>query len=256
MKPVAIFAATRWEIRAVRRVLPTNRSLSVDGIHCLIGSKQGRPFWLVQTGVGPARAARSAEAIFTAQPMALAVSTGFACALAPAAIGSLLLGDSTVSIHRTLDGAMRRDAVRCDDAAKAGLTAAAQRAGSVVATGMVLSSDMVVWRADDKRAVARSTKAIGLDMESAALGNAAMRHGIPFAIVRTVSDGVDEDLPLDFNLFLRPAGWLTGGWALLTHPSSIAGMNRLRRQSRIAGGQLGTVFDAWAATGFQGCLEN
>ena len=83
-------------------------------------------------------------------------------------------------------------------------------------------------------------------MESAALGLVASEHRIPFAIVRTVSDLVDESLPLDFNLFLRPSGWVKGVAACLAHPTSLIGLNRLRMQSRVAGTQLTAVFRACA----------
>jgi adenosylhomocysteine nucleosidase len=83
-------------------------------------------------------------------------------------------------------------------------------------------------------------------MESAALGLVASEHRIPFAIVRTVSDLVDESLPLDFNLFLRPSGWAKGVVACLTHPTSLIGLNRLRVQSRIAGAQLTALYRACA----------
>ena len=66
------------------------------------------------------------------------------------------------------------------------------------------------------------------------------------AIVRTVSDLVDEDLPLDFNLFLRPTGWVQGVQMLICRPSSFAGLNRLRKQSRVAAGRLTEWFRHYA----------
>ena len=67
------------------------------------------------------------------------------------------------------------------------------------------------------------------------------------AIVRTVSDLVDEDLPLDFNLFLRPTGWIKGMQALIGRPSSVEGLNRLRKQSRVAADRLTEWFQRYAA---------
>jgi adenosylhomocysteine nucleosidase len=66
------------------------------------------------------------------------------------------------------------------------------------------------------------------------------------AIVRTVSDLVDEDLPLDFNLFLRPTGWIKGMRALIGRPSSFVGLNRLRKQSRVAADRLTEWFEYYA----------
>jgi adenosylhomocysteine nucleosidase len=68
------------------------------------------------------------------------------------------------------------------------------------------------------------------------------------AIVRTVSDLVDEDLPLDFNLFLRPTGWIKGMQAIVGRPSSVEGLNRLRKQSRLAANRLTEWFQHYAET--------
>jgi adenosylhomocysteine nucleosidase len=106
----------------------------------------------------------------------------------------------------------------------------------------------VVWQAQEKHRLRRLTDATGLDMESAAVAAVAQERGVPMAIVRTVSDLADEDLPLDFNLFLRPTGWITGMQAIIGRPSSLAGLNRLRKQSRVAGGRLTEWFQRYAET--------
>lgn len=109
-------------------------------------------------------------------------------------------------------------------------------------TGRIASTPRIIWQADEKRAIHDLTGAVGLDMESAALAAVAQEQGIPMAIARTVSDLAEEDLPLDFNLFLRPTGWLAGLRALIGQPLSIAGLNRLRKQSRMASDRLADFF--------------
>jgi adenosylhomocysteine nucleosidase len=86
-------------------------------------------------------------------------------------------------------------------------------------------------------------------MESAAVAAMAQERGLPMAIVRTVSDLVDEDLPLDFNLFLRPTGWIKGMQAVISSPSSLMGLNRLRKQSRVAADRLTEWFQRYAEAG-------
>jgi adenosylhomocysteine nucleosidase len=112
--------------------------------------------------------------------------------------------------------------------------------------GRFVSTDRIVGSASEKRRFARATDAIGLDMESAALAVEAQRAQVPFVIVRTVSDLLDEDLPLDFNLFLRPTGWLQGVAAVVGNPSSVAGLCRLRRQSQAAAKNLTVFFRRYA----------
>jgi len=125
---------------------------------------------------------------------------------------------------------------------------AAQDAGLVARVGTVVSSETVVWQAEEKRRLRELTDATGLDMESAAVAGVARERGLPMVIVRTVSDLVDEDLPLDFNLFLRPTGWIKGMQAVIGSPSSIEGLNRLRKQSRVAADGLTAWFQCYAKT--------
>ena len=182
--------------------------------------------------------------------MSLVMSTGFVCALVPAQVGDLIVGTAVSSVKND-EGTwtMKNDRVLCDGTVRAGLLIVAQRAELVARVGTVVSSWTVVWQAEEKRRLRRVTEATGLDMESAAVAAVAQERGVPMAIVRTVSDLADEDLPLDFNLFLRPTGWIEGVHALISRPSSLAGLNRLRKQSRVAADRLTEWFQHYAETG-------
>ena len=65
----------------------------------ILDSKEGRIYWLIQTGVGPAAAGTVAGRVLKAQPMSLVMSTGFACALVPAQVGDLIVGTEVSSVH-------------------------------------------------------------------------------------------------------------------------------------------------------------
>ena len=108
--------------------------------------------------------------------------------------------------------------------------------------GRFVSTDRIIGRASEKVEFAQRAQAIGLDMESWALAGEAQRAHVPFVIIRAVSDLVDEDLPLDFNLFLKPAGWLKGLTTIMAAPSCLLGLGRLRRQSKAAGEALRDCF--------------
>ncbi|THJ22774.1 MAG: hypothetical protein CAF45_009160 [Nitrospira sp. CG24E] len=255
VNPIAIFAATRWELQAVRRALATDHTATIAGVRCHIGQRGSRSYWLIQTGVGPVAAAAVAAKVLKAQAMSLVMSTGFACALVPAQVGDLLIGTSVSSVQAEGDWTMGANPVLCDETARAGLLVAAQDAGLVARVGTFVSSETVVCQAEGKRRLQWLTGATGLDMESAALAAVAQEQGLPMVIVRTVSDLVDEDLPLDFNLFLRPTGWVKGMQELIGHPSSFAGLNRLRKQSQVAADRLTEWFQFLAETDRESLLS-
>ena len=199
MNPIVIFAATRWELKAVQRALPTDRVSTIDGVRCHIGQRGDRTYWLIQSGVGPAAAGTVAGRVLKEQAMSLVMSTGFACALVPAQVGDLIVGTVVSSVQVEGAWTMRNDRVLCDGAVRADLLIVAQHAGMVARVGTIVSSETVVWQAEEKRRLRSVTEATGLDMESAAVAAVAQERGLPMVIVRTVSDLVDEDLPICFS---------------------------------------------------------
>jgi adenosylhomocysteine nucleosidase len=115
---------------------------------------------------------------------------------------------------------------------------AAEAAGLPVHRGRLATVAEVLWRAEEKRRIAASTHAIGVDMESGVLGRWASERQIPFVVVRAVTDVLDEDLPLDFNLFLHPSRWAKGALACVLRPSCVFDLNRLRKQTIVASERL------------------
>ena len=243
LKRIAIFAATSWEVAAVQAAFPSGVERQVDGLCVFVGTVGCREYWLARTGVGLEKASRVASQLLKHQPFSLVVSTGFACALVQAEIGDLLVGTDVFLV-----GAQGLEQSRAID-----VPGIERDAVLAIATGLVphdhvgrfVSADRIIGRAADKSHVAHTTEAIGLDMESAALAIEAGRTQVPFVIVRAVSDLLDEDLPLDFNLFLRPTGWVKGIAAVLGAPSSLLGLGRLRRQSLAAATQLTAFFQRY-----------
>jgi adenosylhomocysteine nucleosidase len=239
MKLVGVCAATRWELNAIRRAIRQDRRHI--GPHRRITGQRGECDVIgVRTGVGMAKAKDACRTLFEGQHPDLVISCGFACALGSSAIGDLLIGADVV-IEKPNGAAQAKDALRCDSHVIESARRAAEACRMPVRAGRFVTVPRVLWRADDKRRIAIRTGAIGLDMESAAIGEVAFGRGVPFAVIRTVSDLLDEDLPLDFNLFLNPIDWPMGTLACLTRPSSLLGLTRLRSQAAMASDRL-TIF--------------
>lgn len=233
---MVIFVATVWEFAAVRAAVPGGRVDRLQGRSRYCASAGGGECWVIQTGVGPQRAHAAARDVLSQQTFALAISSGFACALSPAAIGDILVGTKAATIRD--GGALDYLEVEGAERQRWCTLLSGSEAPARATCGCFISVDRIVFRAAEKVALAERTHATGLDMESAALASEAKAAQVPFLIVRAVSDLLMEELPLDFNLFLRPTGWIKGVGALLAHPSSFLGLNRLRRQSIVAAAAL------------------
>ena len=231
--------------------MPIEQRIEIEGVNCFTGRHAGRTYWLVPTGIVPKAAASAASAVLNRHRAALAISAGFSGALMPAAaVGDVIVATRVLGGRFDKAWSQAGAPIVCDETVLRAVQAAAIEIGMAVRNGPVVSLPTVVCRAVEKQSLSRFTGAVALDMESAAIGQVAQSQGVPFAVVRTVSDVAGEDLPLDFNAFLKPWGWMRGIGAMIMTPSSLNGLNRLRRQSRLAAARLTVLCAACAVNGF------
>lgn len=79
--------------------------------------------------------------------------------------------------------------------------------------GLIVSGDQFVNDIDDVRALRDALPdALAVEMEGAAIAQACDAFGVPFAVVRTISDSADGDAGRDFPRFLeeRASGYSLG----------------------------------------------
>ena len=121
--------------------------------------------------------------------------------LAGALRDGLDIGDWVVASR--LKGAIETetDPAWCD-AALARLPGA--QAGIAYADGRMIDS------VADKRRIGVEAGASIVDMESHIAAKVARRHGLPFAVIRCVSDRVDHTLPHAITVSMRPGGAIDG----------------------------------------------
>ena len=72
-------------------------------------------------------------------------------------------------------------------------------------------ADVIIMGAEEKLRLNRATGAASVDMESHVAARVAARHGLPFAVMRVVSDTTDRDLPPAFLVAMRPDGGIDFG---------------------------------------------
>lgn len=148
----------------------------------------------VATGIGMIRSRTIARLALSALPETeLVIGTGVAGALS----GGLRPGDIVIA-NRALksreDTAHPEQVVSVDPAIVQFCEETLHRAGLESSTGAILSSSRVVPNAAAKRAAKQHSGAIAVDMESAAIALEAAARGVPFAIVRTVIDSLEDEI--------------------------------------------------------------
>ena len=265
LERIAVFAATPWEFHAVARALPAGRVERVEGFKWWRWEGPSRSVAAIRTGVGPAHAQAAPQVVFAKGPWTAVISSGFAGALIPSRIGDLVIPEEVVTEGRGASeegrvksgewrerGEGRGDSSRHSRVPTASVSCSAlyrrkardvaQRSQSPLIEGRLVTVGKMVWLAEEKQVIGRACDASSLDMESAVIGAAAMRYRVPFVVVRAISDLVDETLPLDLNLFCRPATFLRGAWTVLTTPRTWPALYRLHRQQTVASCRLTRFF--------------
>jgi adenosylhomocysteine nucleosidase len=114
------------------------------------------------------------------------------------------------------------------------------------AVGSFYSADRVVGSASEKRELGKVADAV--EMESGEVLHETSAFGAKVIAIRGISDAVDEDLPLDFNRVMTPAGEVSIPKVLgevARHPMSAAALVRFAKQSRMAAEKLGAFLDRY-----------
>ncbi len=185
----------------------------------------GAEWLLTANGPGPKLAGEAAQvAIQESRPRAV-VSTGFCGALDPQlAIGSVFVATEVHSPESRRNYAAHQP-----------------EGGTPHLTGVIVSQDRVASTQAEKSAL-RAQGARAVEMEAAAVAQAAERSETDFYCVRVVSDGAVDELPLDFNLYRGPDGRFSRGRiaaAALARPWIIPGLLRFEAGCRRAATILG-----------------
>ena len=106
-----------------------------------------------------------------------------------------------------------------------------------VHTGLLAQSPCLVSSAREKQALRLRSRALAVDMESAAIGRLAREAGVPFLVIRAVTDTAGMDIPASVGRAVDDAGrvrllrLLRGA---MLHPADLAALLHLGRNFRAA----------------------
>jgi adenosylhomocysteine nucleosidase len=185
-------------------------------------------------GVGAEHARRAARTLIADGATAL-ISWGTAAALVPSlSVGTLVLADRVIGDSAAL----------VPDLGWTARVADAVREIVPVVRGTIACPVEVLRSASEKHALADGSGAIAADMESAAIGGVAREAGLPWIVVRAVSDAADTVVPASVVGAIDGAGVLSLArllGALVRNPGDIAALPALARGMQIAGRTMRSV---------------
>ncbi len=239
---VGLVCALPMELDPFFRRFRKSNTIKGGGFRFRGGTLRGVRVAAVESGPGAAKAARATAALIDGHAPAWIVACGFAGALREGMkIGDLVVAEAV----RELDG----DEI----ATPSGMPADASRGLHV---GRFVTTPGIVRTVAEKRELAERYDALAVDMETFAVATAARAAGVPFMAVRSITDGLAADLPVEVHALLSATGTKRVGatlGALWNRPESGKDLWRLRETAHHAADRLapflaGVVEQLHAAT--------
>ena len=209
---LGIIGAMSIEVALLKETMLDMRVFSHAGMEFCEGRLNGMDTVVVQCGVGKVNAAMCAQILCSVFGVTHLVNTGIAGSLdAKLDIGDLLVSRDAMyhdfdCVHFgyemgkvpgmdvvafPADEEMVRLAYAAAEAVNPGHTS----------VGRVASGDLFVAQRAAKDAIIAKTGAMCTEMEGAAIAHAAYRNGVPFVILRAISDKADDSAEMDYPTF-------------------------------------------------------
>ncbi|MCD8084068.1 MAG: 5'-methylthioadenosine/adenosylhomocysteine nucleosidase [Clostridiales bacterium] len=214
---LGIIGAMAQEVEQLKQEMESPRIVTVAGMDFYQGRIEGREAVVVRSGIGKVNAAVCVQILADRFGVSGIVNTGIAGSLcAQIEIGDLVLSTDTVQHDMDATGfgypvgqipqmpvfsfpadeRLRALAKKCCEKVNPGLG---------VFEGRIVSGDQFIASREKKDWLVREFAGICAEMEGAAVAQAAWLNGIPFLIVRAISDKADDSAAMDYDEFERQA---------------------------------------------------
>ncbi|MBQ9239527.1 MAG: 5'-methylthioadenosine/adenosylhomocysteine nucleosidase [Treponema sp.] len=204
MKKIGIIGAMESEVRSLVAQLTDVRETHSGNTVLYAGTLSGVAVVVVQSGVGKVNAALCAQRLILQHAVTHVVNTGIAGGVS-ANVGIMDVVISTDAVYHDVDAVYfgyqptEIPQMACSDfPADSGMIAAAERAFSEVLAGKrrmlkgrVASGDQFIASAAEKERIRARCHPLCVEMEGAAVAHACWLNGIPFVIIRSISDAAD-----------------------------------------------------------------
>jgi adenosylhomocysteine nucleosidase len=227
--PTGILGASSEEIALLHSAAANAEERYIEGIRFFLGEIAGRPVVISRTGVGKVNAALITTLLVEHFRPANVIVMGVAGGTNPElSVGDVIIAERTAhhdlgsltpqgmqhwGVRNPVDG--RRNPVFFPSDSL--LVALAQRAGRMVAleslrgedgprppkivTGVIVTGDVFVASSPKRAELHQALGADAVEMEGAAAAQICWQFGIPFLVVRCLSDSADENAGQDYEQF-------------------------------------------------------
>ena len=209
---IGIIGAMEPEVEAIIANLTDKSGETVSGITFHSGKIGEKRVVVAKCGIGKVFAALCAQTMILKYSPDLIVNTGVGGALA----GGITTGDiviaeslcqhdmdtSAIGDPKGLVSGINMIYFEADKRAGEILLSSATELGLNARLGRIASGDKFIASGEDKARIMADFSADACEMEGCAIAQTAFVNGIPFAVVRAISDSADGEATMDYPTFL------------------------------------------------------
>ena len=214
---IGIIGAMEEEVEALRGKMEDPQKTTRASMDFYSGRLNGMEAVIVRSGIGKVNAGICTQILADLFQVDAVINTGIAGSLkAEINIGDIVI--STDALQHDMDatgfgyepGIIPRMETSCfpaDETLMAAAKAACEEAVPEIQvfTGRVVSGDQFISDRAVKDRISSLFHGMCTEMEGAAIAQAAYLNGIPFVIIRAISDQADDSATMDYPAFERQA---------------------------------------------------
>ena len=214
---IGIIGAMDEEVAILKESMEVQDMMERAGMTFVKGIMSGKEVVVVRSGIGKVNMGICAQILIDCFGVDTLINTGIAGSLkAEINIGDIVV--STDAIQHDMDatgfgyepGVIPRMPVSCFEADKRLVKAAEDACKEAVPevgvfAGRIVSGDQFISDRQVKNRITAQFGGMCIEMEGAAIAQAAYLNSIPFVIIRAISDKADDSATVDYPTFERQA---------------------------------------------------
>lgn len=212
---LGIIGAMDIEVEALKSKVTGSAVTNIAGIDFVCGSIENVMVCVARCSPGKVNAALCTQAMIDKFAPDMIINVGVGCSLTSDAVIKNIVIASDVceyDIDITALGepkgyinGLNVIKVECDKALSDALARTAINCGEKIHRGTIASGDTFIASNALKHELAEHFDAVCGEMEGGAVGHTCRANGVPFAVIRTISDGGDDNAQLDYPTFKKIA---------------------------------------------------
>ena len=205
---LGIIGAMDVEVNSLKKMVANKTTESFADIEFVMGEIEGKEVCVAQCSPGKVNAALCTQLMIDKFDISAIINLGVGCSLdEKVVIKDIVVADdlcqydidiTALGEEKGLINGINKVKIETDGALSSALEASAKACGCNVHRGTIASGDTFIGSTQLKNSINKDFGAICGEMEGGAIAQVCFINKIPFAVLRTISDGGDEAVQITY----------------------------------------------------------